>query len=149
MGYGPRRIGDGSERRVHDDGFMRDPKTLLVVQEAEALAVDVYRLTADFPQSERFGLCAQMRRAAVSIGSNIAEGCGRRTERDFLQFLYIARGSAAELALQLRIASALEFGPSDARARIAQRIEQLERMLNRFTANRRQALARRGVRLGT
>ena len=124
---------------------MRDPKTLLVAQEAETLAVDIYRLTSGFPQSERFGLCAQMRRAAVSIGSNISEGCGRRTERDFLHFLYIARGSAVELSFQLRVARALGFAPSDAHSNIDARIEHLQRMLNRFTADRRRAMTRRGV----
>jgi four helix bundle protein len=124
---------------------MRNPRTLLVAQEAETLAVDVYRLTSAFPQSERFGLCAQMRRAAVSIGSNIAEGCGRRTERDFLQFLYVARGSAVELSFQLRVARALGLAPNDAHPKIDERLDHLQRMLNRFTADRRRALTRGAV----
>jgi four helix bundle protein len=138
--YDPHPIAEARERCARDDRSMRDPKTLLVVQEAERLAVDIYRLTAEFPPSERFGLCAQMRRAAISIGSNIAEGCGRRTERDFLHFLYVARGSAVELAYQLRVARVLGFGQGDAHAAIADRIDHVQRMLNRFTTNRKRAL---------
>ena len=141
--------GDGAECGASYDGCMRDPQTLLVAQEAETLAVEIYRLTAHFPVSEQFGLCAQMRRASVSIGSNISEGCGRRTERDFLRFLYIARGSAVELAFQLRVAGALGLGPSDAHAQIADRIDHIQRMLNRFTTDRRRALTGRGERSET
>jgi four helix bundle protein len=69
---------------------MQDTNNLRVAHQARQLGVAVYRLTAEYPSSERFGLTAQMRRAAVSIGSNIAEGCGRRTNREFVPFLYIA-----------------------------------------------------------
>lgn len=66
-------------------------------QKSHQLALDIYRLTIDFPKSEQFGLTRQMRRAAVSIPANIAEGCGRETEREFQRFLHIAAGSANEL----------------------------------------------------
>lgn len=73
------------------------------------LVREVYRLTAEFPDGERFGLVTQMRRAAVSIPSNIAEGAARGTSREFTQFLIIARGSLAELETQLRISVDLDF----------------------------------------
>ena len=97
------------------------------------LAVGVYRLTAHFPPEERFGLSSQMRRAAVSVGSNIAEGCGRQRDSELLQFLYIASGSARELAFQLRLAFELEFGVSADRENVSAEVDRLQRMLNRLT----------------
>jgi four helix bundle protein len=83
---------------------MQDPSRLRVFQAAERVALEIYRLTRGFPLEERFGLAQQMRRAAVAIGSDIAEGCGRSGARDFARFLEMALGSAAELQFQLRIA---------------------------------------------
>lgn len=113
---------------------MRDPQRLLVAQRAVGLAVDVYRLTDGFPPSERFGLSTQMRRAAVSIGSNIAEGCGRPGNRDFLRFLYIARASATELAFQNMLAAELGFGSAACRESVREGVDHVQRMLNRFTS---------------
>ena len=89
---------------------MQDTKNLVVAEYAHQLAIAMYRHTASFPAAERFGITSQMRRAAVSVASNIAEGCGRRGNRELLTFLYIAIGSARELACQLRIATELGFG---------------------------------------
>jgi four helix bundle protein len=85
-------------------------KELLVWQRATELAISVYRFTAQFPDAERFGLTNQMRRAAVSVSSNIAEGAGRATSGEFLQFLGIARGANFELESQFVIARGLDFG---------------------------------------
>jgi four helix bundle protein len=71
---------------------------------AVELATDVYRATKVFPKDELYGMVAQMRRSAVSIASNIAEGAARQGEKEYLQFLYIAPGSASELDTQLEIA---------------------------------------------
>jgi len=102
---------------------------LKVAQRAELLAVAVYRHTSTFPSAERFGLTAQMRRAAVSIASNIAEGCGRRGNRALLAYLYIAAGSVSELACQLRIASTLSFGDSHLAEQLRLEIQHVARML--------------------
>jgi four helix bundle protein len=88
-------------------------RELLVWQRAMQLTVAVYRLTRDFPREEVLGLTSQMRRAAVSVPSNIAEGHGRLSGGEFRQFLGIARGSNFELQTQLEIARALEFGKPD------------------------------------
>ena len=79
-------------------------RDLLVWQKSMDLADVVYRLTRSFPREETFGLAAQLRRSAVSIASNIAEGQGRSSSREFKQFLNIARGSLCELQTQLEIA---------------------------------------------
>ena len=82
---------------------------LAVWKQSIALVKLVYRITADFPESEKFGLVSQMRRCAVSIPSNIAEGAARDSSREFVRFLTIAIGSLAELETQLFISSELGF----------------------------------------
>ena len=85
-------------------------KDLVVWQKAIDLTVDVYKLNAKFPDAERFGLTNQMRRASVSVSSNISEGYGRATKGEYVQFLCHARGSCSELETQLVIAKRLGFG---------------------------------------
>ncbi len=82
-------------------------RDLIVWQRAIDLAVAIYKVTESFPREEQFGLTSQMRRAAVSIASNIAEGKNRSTRKDFLHFLFIAYSSGAELETQLYIAKCL------------------------------------------
>lgn len=96
---------------------MRDHHKLKVYRGAEELVVAVYRATAQMPFEERFGLRAQMRAAAISVASNIAEGSSRTTDRDFARFIEIALGSARELACQIALADRLGLsrtGPSEA-----------------------------------
>ena len=88
---------------------MQDFKNLAVWQAARRLTKSVYQLTTSFPHSEEFGLKAQMRRASISICSNIAEGCGRRGDREFRRFLDVSMGSACELECELIIALDLAF----------------------------------------
>lgn len=85
-------------------------KDLTAWQKAIELTVSVYKLSSQFPDSEKFGLTNQMRRAAVSVGSNISEGYGRATMGEYIQFLGHARGSCSELETQIIIARALGFG---------------------------------------
>jgi four helix bundle protein len=95
------------------------------------LAETVYRVTARFPKSELFALSSQMRRAAVSIPSNIAEGRARDSSREFLHFLAISQGSLAELETQLELAIRLDYTGSDLHAARAQS-ELLGKKLNRL-----------------
>jgi four helix bundle protein len=85
-------------------------RDLLVWQKAMQLTVTIYRLTQGFPREEIYGLTSQIRRAAVSVPSNIAEGQGRLNPAEFRQFLGIARGSICEVQTQLEIARTLQFG---------------------------------------
>jgi four helix bundle protein len=104
-------------------------KDLLVWQRAVQLSLAVYKLTTSFPDSERFGLTNQLRRATVSIASNIAERYGRSTKGEYLQFLGHARGSNFEVQTQLVIAEGLSFGNA-ANRRIAGGLsEEVSRML--------------------
>jgi four helix bundle protein len=82
---------------------------LQVWQESMNFVETVYRITSEFPDEERFGLTSQMQRAVVSVSSNIAEGAGRNGDREFLRYLYIARGSLCELETQLLIARRLGY----------------------------------------
>jgi len=82
-------------------------KDLRVWQKSLELVVEIYKLTEDFPRSEAFGLISQMRRAAVAVSSNIAEGQKRGHQKEFLQFLYISYGSGAELETQIEICKRL------------------------------------------
>lgn len=88
---------------------IKSHKDLIVWQKAIDFVVKIYSLSDDFPKSELYGLTNQMRRAAVSIPSNIAEGSSRKSRKEFIQFLYIASGSASELETQLIIAEKLNY----------------------------------------
>lgn len=88
----------------------QDYRDLKVWQKAVELTVLIYRLTGSFPKAELYGLTSQMRRAGVSVASNIAEGRGRINSGEFRQFLSVARGSTCELLTQIHIARALDFG---------------------------------------
>ena len=107
---------------------MRGFRDLQVWQKAIELVTEMYRVTADFPADERFGLTSQLRRAAVSVPSNIAEGHGRHTPGEFLQFLGHARGSLCEVETQLTIANNLGFLKDP--APLLERASEIARMLN-------------------
>ncbi|MEZ5461455.1 four helix bundle protein [Dokdonella sp.] len=91
------------------ESFKRAHEQLDVWQDAMQLVEMVYAATASFPSDERFGLTAQIRRAAVSIPSNIAEGAARRSSAEYQRFLSIARGSLSEMSTQLQIAERLTY----------------------------------------
>jgi four helix bundle protein len=109
---------------------MTDFRRLEAWQASQELAVSVYHLTEKFPTAERFGLTAQMRRAAVSIMSNIAEGAGRGTDKEFVAFLRIARGSLHEVESQSLLAQRLSFGAADALANVLECVGQTGRLLH-------------------
>ena len=88
---------------------MRSHKRLDVWKKAMQLVKGIYRITAKFPDEEKYGLTSQMRRSAVSVPSNIAEGAARSGKKEFLRFLYIARGSLSELETQVLIAIELTY----------------------------------------
>ena len=104
-------------------------RDLVVWQKAKALSVEAYRITETFPKSEIYGLTSQMRRAAVSIVSNIAEGQGRLTKGEFLQFLGTARGSLFELETQLEIAGELRYMSHEVQEKAAKEIAEVRRLL--------------------
>ena len=104
-------------------------KDLIVWQRAVQLSLAVYKLTSSFPDSERFGLTNQLRRATVSVASNIAEGYGRSTKGEYLLFLGHARGSNCELQTQLIISKGLGFGKMPAYREVEGLSEEVSRML--------------------
>lgn len=104
-------------------------KDLLVWQRAIQMSLSVYKLTASFPQSEKFGLTQQLRRASVSVASNIAEGYGRSTKGEYIQFLGHARGSNCEVQTQIVIAEGLSLGSANARREADQFCQEIGRML--------------------
>ena len=105
-------------------------RDLIAWQKAKALALHVYRCTLGFPKDEVYGLCSQMRRAAVSVPSNIAEGKGRHSHKEFVQFLYHARGSLLELETQLSIAHDLLYIDLQAFEKLESDTQELGRILN-------------------
>jgi four helix bundle protein len=105
-------------------------RDLMVWQKAMQLTAAVYRLTQQFPREEQYGLTSQIRRAAVSIPSNIAEGQGRLNSAEFRQFLGVARGSNFEVQTQLEIAQTLQFGDSKQIADALDLSQEVGRMLH-------------------
>jgi four helix bundle protein len=123
---------------------MQNAEKLVAYRSARELAVAVYRLTAEFPESERFGLSAQMKRSVVSIGSNIAEGCGRQGSRALLPFLHYAIGSGKELEFQLELAALLGFSRRGETDVVRDRAAHTVRMLIRLSdAVRKRTVQRR------
>jgi four helix bundle protein len=108
-------------------GTYRD---LEVWQAAMRLVLDVYRDTASFPKQEMFGLTSQLRRAAVSVASNIAEGKGRFSDRELSQFLSVSRGSVFEIETQVTIAEELGFLAKPQSKELQNRCAELGRLLN-------------------
>ena len=108
---------------------MKTHKSLDVWQVAVKLAEDVYGVTRRFPKDELFGLTTQMRRCAISIPSNIAEGAARQGDKEFIQFLYVAAGSASELDTQLEIAKRVAIGDPQDLERLQSEVERISMML--------------------
>jgi len=111
-----------------------DYKQLTVWQKAIKLAVEIYKITNNFTKSELYGLCSQMRRASVSISSNIAEGSRRKTSKDKNHFLTIAFGSATELESQICIAKKLNFVKTEDCKIVDSLLTEVLKMLNKMTS---------------
>ncbi len=105
-------------------------KRLALWDKATRLVVSIYATTKRFPASERFGLAAQMQRAAVSIPSNIAEGSARKSRREYLQFAYTARGSLSELDTQVEIAGLLGYITPNQASLLQAELDEVSRLLN-------------------
>ncbi len=110
----------------------KDFHELVIWQRSHQLTLEIYRMTQAFPQSEQFGLADQMRRAAVSIPSNIAEGFGRDTKKDFKYFLVVARGSLSELQAQVLIAKDLGLMTNARHDQLYTESVEIHKMLNKF-----------------
>ena len=108
---------------------MQDFRKLKVWQKAHQLVLLYYELTRRFPKEELFGLTSQMRRASVSIASNIAEGAGRRSNADFARLLHVAQGSASELEYQCLLSRDLEYLSTPQHTRFEAAIVEVRKML--------------------
>ena len=108
---------------------MRPHRKLDVWNEAMDLVVTLYEITGAFPKTEKYALADQLRRAAVSIPSNIAEGAARQTKKEFVQFLHIAQGSASEIDTQLEVAHRLNYISDEAKREVDARLDAIGRML--------------------
>lgn len=109
---------------------MRDHTKLRAFELANELVVSVYKATQSFPRDEIFGLTSQLRRAAVSIASNIVEGCARHSEADYLRFLDIAYGSAREVEYQVDLAHSLGFIDRTVHVSLGKRATETAKVLN-------------------
>ena len=108
---------------------MQDFRKLKVWAKAHELVLATYKESRPFPATERFGLTAQMRRSAISIAGNIAEGCGKSTKKDFVRYLYISMGSSKELDYYLLLARDLEMLTPKAHAALSDEANDVQRML--------------------
>ena len=124
----------------------RSYRELLVWQKAKALAVQIYKATEQLPKSETYGLTSQIRRAAVSVASNIAEGQGRLTSGEFLHFLGQARGSLLELDTQLAIALDLNYLEAEKHQGLEHEAYQVLGLLNRLIESLRKGRSQPGLK---
>lgn len=110
--------------------FSDDYKNLIVWQNSINLCVSIYEILDKFPEIEKYSLTNQMRRAAISIPSNIAEGIGRSYEKDTLKFLYISKGSLFELETQIIICQKVKYLNEEIVSQLLLKIEEIKKMLN-------------------
>ena len=107
----------------------RPHRKLEVWQKAMDFVMEIYRTTGEFPETEIYGLTSQMRRASVSIPSNLAEGAGRKGNKEFMQFLNIAQGSISELDTQLEIACRLKYMNEEDYSNLIGKLTEISKML--------------------
>ena len=109
--------------------MLKNFRELIVWQKSYQLCLEIYRITRSFPKEEKYGLISQVRRAAVSVPSNIAEGYGRKTTPDYVRSLYVAYGSNCELETQILLSRDLLYINKEDSKKIQENIEEVERML--------------------
>ena len=110
--------------------MMKSVKDLKVYKMAFQISLDIYKLTERFPRCEQFGLVSQMRRAAVSVCSNLVEGSSRGTTKEYLHFAHVAKGSASELGCQIDLSAALGFIKEPFAKKLKSDINEILRMLS-------------------
>jgi four helix bundle protein len=108
---------------------VKDFRDLKVWQKAHQLTLSIYQATSSFPSEEKYGLVTQLRRSAVSIPSNIAEGCGRGSDPELGRFLQVAMGSASELEYELLLSHELGFVNRELHQELSERTTEVKRML--------------------
>ncbi len=111
---------------------MRNFKELKIWQKGFMIAVDTFKLVSTFPKEEKCGISSQVTRSAVSIPSNIAEGSGRGSEKDYTRFIEISLGSSFELETQLLITDSINYGDKDLRRQILKDVDEKQKMLMSF-----------------
>jgi len=109
--------------------MLKNYKELKVWKKSYELCLEIYRVTAKFPKEEKYGLTSQIRRSVVSIPSNIAEGYGRKTTKDYIRMLYISYGSVCELETQILLAGDLDLIEKGELSKLNKDIAEIERML--------------------
>jgi four helix bundle protein len=125
---------------------MRNYRDLQVWSKAHGLTLDLYRVSRGFPREEMFGVTSQLRRAAVSVGANLAEGCGRRTSTELARFVRVAMGSASELDYHLLLCRDLGFVKNDDFERAASGLTEVRKMLTSFLSAVETQIERRSPR---
>ena len=118
---------------------MRDHKRLKAFGMADSIALEVYRLTASFPKEEIYGLTSQTRRAAVSVPSNIVEGCSRESHADYKRFLEIAFGSLKELRYQISLSARLGYIVASRASEFDAKLDEAEKVLGALVRSQRSA----------
>ena len=108
---------------------MIDYRKYNVWQKSHQMVLDIYAITTTFPKSEQFNLISQINRAAVSIPSNIAEGCGRETQKELIRFLFISSGSAHELEYLILLSSDLNFIEKEKSEKLHLELSEIKKML--------------------
>src|ERR1019366_2533147 len=122
-------------------GYVRNYRDLQVWEKAHKLTLAVYKETTTFPSEERFGLTSQIRRACASVPANLAEGCGRRSDREMARFIQISMGSGAELSYHLLLAKDLGLLKNDGYSRLNSALCEVMRMLSSLSQKCRNATA--------
>ncbi len=111
---------------------MHNFRELKIWEKSKDLVIEVYAITAKFPDQEKYVLISQMNKSVISISSNIAEGSGRNSTKDFQRFLDIAIGSAFELESQLIISNELGYLPENVSTKMALQLQELQKMIRGF-----------------